>query len=447
VASHPPGRSSIRWYILALLFAASFVAYLLRTNMSITGTAMMTDLGLSLGQLGWIMAANAWAYAIFQFPGGVFGNRIGARRCITIAAVLWGVFTLLIGFTPSADAASPAVILGWLIVVRALLGASVAPLYPVTGGAMTCAWFPVTGWAFPNSVGNAGLTFGSAAAGPFIAWLMETYGWRQSFIYTAPIAFLLAGAWWWYARDTPAEHPNVREDELALIDDGRPEFARVVPAPGAWKVVLRDKDVLLLAVSYFCSNYVFYFFLTWLFIYLVNERGFAILESGIYSAVPWMTGAVGALVGGVFCDGLSKRMGLSLGCRIPAMAGLLLAGGCIFAAATAVHPLAAVALLSLCLAFQQMAEGAFWAATIAVSGRYSSSACGVLNTGGNAVGGVVALLVPATVAYAGWPAALAGAAAMAAAGALLWLAIGAGKRFTTPQREGTGAVTPSPESS
>ena len=443
MATHRPGRSSIRWYILALLFAASFVAYLLRTNMSITGAPMMTDLGLSLGQLGWIMAANAWAYAIFQFPGGVFGNRIGARRCIAIAAVLWGVFTLLIGFVPAAGMASPAVILGWLIVVRALLGASVAPLYPVTGGAMTCAWFPVTGWAFPNAVGNAGLTFGSAAAGPFIAWLMETFGWRQSYIYTAPIALLLAVVWWWYARDTPAEHPDVREDELALIDAGRPEFARVVPTPGAWRVVLRDRDVLMLAVSYFCSNYVFYFFLTWLFIYLVNERGFRILEGGFYSAVPWMMGAVGALIGGALCDALSMRLGLGRGCRIPAMAGLLLAGGCIFAAATAANPLAAVALLSLCLAFQQMAEGAFWAATIAVSGRYSSSACGVLNTGGNAVGGIVAIVVPMTVASVGWPAALATASAMAALAAALWLGIHADKRFTTAQGEGAATVTSS----
>src|SRR5262245_37147763 len=258
--------------------------------MSITGEPMMRDLGLSLVELGWIMAANAWCYAIFQFPGGVFGNYIGARRCIAIVAVIWGICTLLVGFVPAAGMASPAVILGWLVVVRGVLGAAAAPLYPVTGGAMTCAWFPVSGWAFPSSVANAGLTFGAAAASAFIAWLMQTFGWRQSYLYTAPIAFLFAIVWWWYARDTPAEHADVREEELALIDAGRPEFARVVPTPGAWKVVLRDKDVLMLAVSYFCSNYVFYFFLTWLFIYLVKERGFEILEGGFASTVPWMTG-------------------------------------------------------------------------------------------------------------------------------------------------------------
>ena len=58
--------------ILALLFAASFVAYVLRTNMSIAGDSIMADLGLSEIQLGMVFSAFAWGYAIFQFPDGNF---------------------------------------------------------------------------------------------------------------------------------------------------------------------------------------------------------------------------------------------------------------------------------------------------------------------------------------------------------------------------------------
>ena len=57
---------------------------------------------------------------------------------------------------PGRDLASPVVILVALIVLRALMGAAQAPLFPITGGAMTCNWFPVTGWAFPSGVSNAG---------------------------------------------------------------------------------------------------------------------------------------------------------------------------------------------------------------------------------------------------------------------------------------------------
>lgn len=71
-AAHSDHRSTqVRWVILALLFMASFVAYILRTNMSIAGENMMADLGLSKIQLGMVLSAFAWGYAIFQFPGGI----------------------------------------------------------------------------------------------------------------------------------------------------------------------------------------------------------------------------------------------------------------------------------------------------------------------------------------------------------------------------------------
>src|SRR5688572_19909978 len=124
--------SNIRWRIVALLVVASFVAYLLRTNMSVAGERMMSDLGLTKVQLGLVLAAFAWGYALFQFPGGVFGERLGGRRALTAMAVLWGVLNLCVGLLPAV--ASTAVLLGLLMALRFLMGAAQAPFYPVTGG-------------------------------------------------------------------------------------------------------------------------------------------------------------------------------------------------------------------------------------------------------------------------------------------------------------------------
>jgi MFS transporter, ACS family, glucarate transporter len=412
--------SHIRWRIVALLVVASFVAYLLRTNMSVAGERMMSDLGLTKVQLGLVLAAFAWGYALFQFPGGVYGERLGGRRALTAMAILWGVLNLCVGLIPAA--APAAVVLGLLMMLRFLMGAAQAPFYPVTGGGVIYHWFPYAGWALPNALSNVGLTLGAAAAGPLIAWLTLTVGWRQSFVVTAPLAFVLAGVWWWYARDRPAEHRSVSPAELKLIDAGRPPPVEA-PERGIWRRALRDRNLLLIAASYCCSNYVFYFFFNWLYIYLVEVRGFAQLQGGWLSAVPWIAGAVGAGAGGVLADTLSRRLGVRRGYRIPCIGGLAMTAILLMAAAAAGNPYVAVLFLSLCLAFQQLTEGPFWGAAIAVSGNHASTGCGILNTGGNIAGGVGALLVPFTAEWLGWIPALAAASGFAVLGAVLWLLI------------------------
>lgn len=412
----------MRWRILALLFCAGFIAYLLRTNMSIAGESMMTDLGLSQMQLGMVLAAFAWGYGLFQFPGGLFGDRIGARRSLTLMLVAWGILNILIALVPKGSSATPAMILGSLIGLRFLMGMAQAPLFPVTGGGTTCNWFPVGGWALPTGLQNAGLTLGSAATGPVVAWLMERVGWRQSFVLTAPPAFLAAAIWWWYARDFPASHPGVSPAELELIDAGRPsQPATAAEDRDAWKTVLKNRDVLLLTASYFCNNYVFYFFFNWLFIYLVDSRGFKVLEGGAFAAAPWLTGTVTAILGGLACDVVTRRSGIRRGCRLPGAAGMVGAAVLIAAAASARSSIMALIFLSLCLGCQQFSDAAYWAATIAVSGRHASTACGLLNTGGNVVGGIVALLVPVIVKTLGWGAALASGSLFALLAAVLWI--------------------------
>jgi ACS family glucarate transporter-like MFS transporter len=416
-----PQRTHVRWAILALLFMVSFVAYVLRTNMSIAGENIMADLGLSKIQLGMVFSAFAWGYAIFQFPGGIFGDIVGSRRALSLIAVMWGILTLATGLVPGTTLASTTLILTTLIVLRFLIGVAQAPLFPVLGGGTIGTWFPVSGWAFPNGLTSTGLTLGAAATAPLVVWLMESLGWRESFVLTAPMAFLIAGVWWWYARDDPADHPRISKQELDLITADRPSPEQAVDDKTAWKRVLKNRDILLLTASYFCMNYVFYIFFNWFFIYLVDDRQFEILEGGYFAAAPWIVGALGASVGGLWCDRLCKRIGPRWGCRIPGIVGLSLVAGLLFLGATARNPYLAVVLLSLSFGCTQLTEGAYWAAAISVSGRHASAAAGVMNTGGNVVGGIGALLVPITAEAFGWVPALATGSVFAMLGVGLWL--------------------------
>ncbi|MDZ7770558.1 MAG: MFS transporter [Woeseiaceae bacterium] len=80
--------------VLALIIAASFISYVLRTNVSVVGENMIDDLGLTEVHLGMIFSSFALGYALFQIPGGVMGDRMGSRLAVVIIAVAWALLAV-----------------------------------------------------------------------------------------------------------------------------------------------------------------------------------------------------------------------------------------------------------------------------------------------------------------------------------------------------------------
>ena len=180
--------------------------------------------------------------------------------------------------------------------------------------------------------------------------------------------------------------------------------------------------MLLLAVNYFCMNYVFYMFSQWLFLYLVNERGFTVLEGGWLYALPFLTGAVLATVGGLVCDWSCKRLGPRWGCRLPGAVGMFLVAVLLIAGASAPNPYVAVGLLSLCFGFTQFTEGSYWQACTFVAGPHTAAATGVMNTGGN-LPGFLAPLVGFMLDRFGWMPTLFSGSIFALISVVLWLVV------------------------
>ena len=212
----------------------------------------------------------------------------------------WGVLTLLTGFAPTLMAASATGAMVSLFVVRLLLGATNAPMFP-SPPALSRAGFPTGRLGFAERVRASGSRSGRRRSARSSPLLIVHYGWRESFYVLAPLGLLIGAWWYWYGRDRPAQHRAITAEEVRLIEGDRAPRTR---RAGARRVapLLVQRDVLLLAASYFCMNYVFYMFAQWLFTYLVEERGFSLLESGWLYALPFVTGAVLAVVGGLTCD-------------------------------------------------------------------------------------------------------------------------------------------------
>jgi ACS family glucarate transporter-like MFS transporter len=307
-------------------------------------------------------------------------------------------------------------------VVRFLVGAVHAPLFPVSIGGTIASWFPVRQWGLPNGLTSTGLTLGAAATAPIVVWLMEAYGWRGALLLTAPTALVVAALFHWYVTDDPKDHPHISDAELKLIKSDRPA-AEDGPKKGAWKLALKNRNVLLITLSYLCMNYVFYLFFNWFFFYMVDVKQFSATDAGKLTAALWILGAIGATAGGFVCDLLVRRLGVRRGPKYLTMTGLILSAVFLYVGAMSGNVTVAVVALCLCFACNQITEAPIWVATMAVSGRHAPIATGVLNTGGNISGVVGGMLVPFTAKLLGWPAAMITGSLFAVIGAALWIFI------------------------
>ena len=330
--------------------------------------------------------------------------------------------TIVTSLVPGQETASTGLIIVSLILVRFLVGVVQAPVFPVMNVSIM-RWFPVGGWGFPTGLTSTGLTLGVTASAPVLAWMITQYGWRLSFVILAPFGFLLAALWWWYTRDWPADHPAINQVEIDLIRDKRSFEHDDEDASPAWRRVLKNRDVMLLTLSYFCMTYVFYSVFNWFFYYLVEIRHFSVQEAGFVTSSQWIAGAVGAALGGWICDKLCKRLGMRWGCRWPVIVGMVASALLLIVGAVHSSPYVAVVTLALCFFFNQLTEAAYWAGSIAIGGMHAGAAGGVLNTGGNASGILNAVLVPVFAHAFGWTFAIASGAIFALVGAGLMLLV------------------------
>ncbi|HYL72002.1 MAG TPA: MFS transporter, partial [Candidatus Dormibacteraeota bacterium] len=83
-----PARLRVRWNIFLFLFVFALIGYLQRTTLSVAGVPMMQELSLSEQQLAWLFDAFILGYTIMQFPGGLLGQRLGARLTLVLIELI-----------------------------------------------------------------------------------------------------------------------------------------------------------------------------------------------------------------------------------------------------------------------------------------------------------------------------------------------------------------------
>ena len=419
----------IRWRIYAFLFTFGFIAYFQQKGLTVAAERIMPELGFSQVQIGWLEWAFVLGYAAFQFPGGVIGQRLGARRMFTLIGAIAFLATVLTPLVPVL--LGGAVLFVVLFGLQLVMGLAQGSIFPVGSGVME-TWFRPERWALIQGLQSMGLQFAAAATPPVVAYLMSTLGWQQALFWPALPAVVVIALWAWYARNSPREHPSVTPEEIA-------ELGKEAPPPPPAKVDWRrlrylfaNRSIMLATFSYVCMNYVFYLISNWCFLYLVQERHFNLLESGWLATLPPLAAGLGAGLGGTLVNATCSRFGNKWGFRLVPMVALPLSGLLLLVTVNLSNPYEAVAALALSYGIVELCEGPFWGGTMFIARADTMSATGVLNTGGN-LGGLIGIPIVAQLSQSGmWSWAFVIGAIFSVVGAIAWLGIDADERFEPP---------------
>lgn len=418
------GVRAARWWVMTGLAGFALVSYMARANISIAAELMIPSLGISHVQMGQIFTSFLVGYAIFQIPGGALGDRWGPRLTLGISALIWAVCTLLTGALGLLFPVRRVGAYLMLWIVRFILGAAEATTFPV-GNRAVRNWMPPHLRASGNSIMFMGTSIASATTAPLVSRVMNSFGWEASFFVTAGPALVIGILWLAFARDYPTRTKWTPE-QAPIIAGGSFAPARDESIP--LFTLLRQRNVALLIVSYISEGYVLFIFVFWMYIYLVEKRGFSMLRGGLIAAIPWLLALLLTPVGGYVCDRISRRYGRLKGAKAVIMSGYGFSGIMLFLAAYSASRRVAVAALSVSIACLMGAESSFWSSAVYLAEGPVGILSGVMNTAG-ILGGIASTsLVPVIAQKFGWTAALGTGTAMALACAALWMFVSDAKK-------------------
>ena len=369
-AARPAEPSKVRWMVLAAICLVYFVTYLDRVNISVAAPAMAKDLHLSLTHMGLVFSAFSISYAVLQIPGGLFGDKVGPRKALTIMGVLWSITT---GLT-----ALPSGILG-LALARLGVGVAEGGAFPTATRAFT-SWIPSSQRGLAQGLPHSFARLGGAIAPPVVIALVLGYGWRGAFAVLGALSLVWTGLWVWFYRDRPRDHWLTNTAEVEMLDrEATPAQASEEAGRTPWKALFRR--MLPVTIADFCYGWSLWVFLTWIPSYLTDARGFNLKQLALFASLPLIAGVLGDTIGGISSDFIWRSGHPRLARSGQVAAGLLLSLIFVLPAPFVASPVTAVWLLSASFFCLESANSPLWALSMDIGHQYAGLGGGMMNTG------------------------------------------------------------------
>ncbi|MEW1824467.1 MFS transporter [Streptomyces sp. NPDC088196] len=369
----------IRWVLVALLVIGGVVNYLDRATLSVANTTVAGEFGLNATEMGLLLAAFSWPYAIANLPAGYLVDRFGPKRMYAWAAGLWSLMTMV---TAAAHS------FGLLYGARVALGIAESPFFTASLK-VNERWFNKDERALPISIVNTGSQIANAIAPPILTGLLLTVGWRGMFVAVGALGILVMLVWLRVYRD-----PTLREEALIRGEELAEARANEQARPASWGALFRQRNTYFMILGAFGIFYTVWVYLTWLPSYLQTSRGLSLSETGWLSSLPYLCGILGVLFGGWLSGRLIRRGHSAVVSRkVPIVGGAVLAAAAVLPVAYVHSTPVALTLLSLGYFAAQVPMGCLWTLASDIAESHQVASLGAIQNFGGFLGAAMAPIV------------------------------------------------------
>jgi ACS family glucarate transporter-like MFS transporter len=362
-----------RFIVVAFMVTLAMITYLDRACIGAMAPVISQEFALDAAQMGWVFFAFSLSYAVFEIPTALYADRHGARSTLMRIVTWWSLFTLATAATFNYVS---------LLLARFLFGMGEAGAWPSVARVFS-RWIPLAERGTVKGVFFAGAYSSGALTTFTVTALLPFLDWRVILVIFGCVGFVWVIAWRAWFHDEPTDHPRVSASERALIVADRPAL---VPHPTGWafwRQLLARRNVRLLCFMYMPNCATFYFCITWLPTYLKERHHFEKTELGLVAALPLFASIATQFLGGFWSDRVTRRRGLTLGRRTPAVIGYSLAAVFIFGASVTNTPLVAAVLIALAAASCMLTTAPAWSVCVDIGREHSAVVGATMNTAGN----------------------------------------------------------------
>jgi len=278
------------------LFLTSFIAYTDRVNIGYAALTMNRDMGFDASVFGLGAGIFFAGYLLFEIPGALLAERYSPRLWIVRIMISWGILSLLMAFMRTATQ---------FYVLRFLLGAAEASLYPVIYASCIPRWFPARDRARAIGVLLTSLQAAGIVGAPLAGWLVDVplfgfAGWRVLFLIESLPAILFGVILIFWMVDWPRDAAWLTDAEKQFLADqyDREVAAKVSIRKYTVAQAFKDREVLKLCLTYFFWVTGYWGFNYWMPTIFKQVSGFSNVAIGQLFAVAMVISLVASVYTG-----------------------------------------------------------------------------------------------------------------------------------------------------